>query len=147
MTLGPALILLATLEHVRGSRFEFLRTFGRVPVFFYVVHLGLIHLLAGLLALAMGGRSDQRADGRCKSTIDPGVETTTWSHSNAAVFCSNDPAREYGEIIGAEAQRLSAMIEDMLMFAQMQFQRWRQLPLRSPPSRWCEMRSRRTSRP
>lgn len=59
----------------------------------------------------------------------------------------NDPAREYGEIIGAEAQRLSAMIEDMLMFAQMQFQRWRQLPLRSPPSRWCEMRSRRTSRP
>jgi hypothetical protein len=29
-------------------------TFGRVPLFAYVVHLGLVHLLAGLFALVMG---------------------------------------------------------------------------------------------
>ena len=46
MTLGPALCILAALE--RGTP-RFLRpmlTFGRVPLFYYLVHLALIHLLA-----------------------------------------------------------------------------------------------------
>jgi uncharacterized membrane protein len=46
MTLGPALGILAALD--RGTP-RFLRpmlTFGRVPLFYYLVHLALIHLLA-----------------------------------------------------------------------------------------------------
>jgi len=57
MTLGPSLILLSLLERVQtGSRMERLLhpllIFGRVPLFFYVLHLYLIHLLSVALALA-----------------------------------------------------------------------------------------------
>jgi uncharacterized membrane protein len=53
-TLGPALMLLACLENVRGRLAGVLQVFGRVPLFFYVLHLALAHLAAGLLAMAMG---------------------------------------------------------------------------------------------
>ena len=51
MTLGPALFLLPYLEQVRGKlgRLAALAvTFGRVPLFFYVIHIPVIHLLAML---------------------------------------------------------------------------------------------------
>jgi uncharacterized membrane protein len=53
-TLGPALMLLGCLENVRGRLASVLQVFGRVPFFFYVLHLALAHLAAGLLAMAMG---------------------------------------------------------------------------------------------
>ncbi|MGO9127796.1 MAG: DUF1624 domain-containing protein [Terriglobales bacterium] len=47
MTLGPSLLLLAWLERSSlPSWTSVLVTFGRVPLFFYVLHLYLIHLLA-----------------------------------------------------------------------------------------------------
>ena len=54
--LGIALLLLAAFESERGwvQRLGFLQTFGRVPLFFYVLHLYLAHLSAGLLAWTMG---------------------------------------------------------------------------------------------
>ena len=55
MTLGPALMLLASFEHVRGSFACLLATFGRVPFFYYVVHIYLIHALAVTTAFAMTG--------------------------------------------------------------------------------------------
>jgi uncharacterized membrane protein len=51
MTLGPALLALAALDHVRPSSRNPLLVFGRVPLFYYVVHLYLIHLAAGLVFL------------------------------------------------------------------------------------------------
>jgi uncharacterized membrane protein len=53
-TLGPALLALAWFEHARGAAARFLVTIGRVPLFFYVIHIALAHLLAGLAALALG---------------------------------------------------------------------------------------------
>ena len=53
-TLGPALVVLACLENARGWLANVLQTFGRVPLFFYVLHLALAHLAAGLTAMAMG---------------------------------------------------------------------------------------------
>lgn len=53
-TLGPALVMLAVLERVRGAFASVFETFGRVPLFFYVLHIMLAHLVAGLLALSMG---------------------------------------------------------------------------------------------
>lgn len=50
MTLGPALMLVATLESVRGPVADWIATVGRVPFFYYVVHIFLLHALAVLFA-------------------------------------------------------------------------------------------------
>jgi len=55
MTLGPALMLLASFEHVRGRVADWLRIFGQVPFFFYVTHIYLIHALAVVTAFALTG--------------------------------------------------------------------------------------------
>ena len=44
VTIGIALIVLALLDNVSEKPFKFPITFGRVPFFFYVLHLYLIHL-------------------------------------------------------------------------------------------------------
>jgi len=54
MTLGPALVLLGAFERARGPLADALVTVGRVPFFFYVVHLYLIHLLALALGAVQG---------------------------------------------------------------------------------------------
>jgi uncharacterized membrane protein len=52
MTLGPVLILLALFERAHGRVADWITVFGRVPFFFYVLHLYLIHALAVALAWA-----------------------------------------------------------------------------------------------
>ena len=50
MTLGPAILALALLEHARLEPANPFIVFGRVPLFYFVLHLSLIHSLAALLA-------------------------------------------------------------------------------------------------
>jgi uncharacterized membrane protein len=54
MTLGPSLILLGLFDKTTAKRglSRILVVFGRVPLFYYVLHLYLIHILAILVALA-----------------------------------------------------------------------------------------------
>jgi len=52
LTLGGTLLLLANSEKWNGKVVDFICTFGRVPFFFYIIHIYLIHLIAiGLAAL------------------------------------------------------------------------------------------------
>ncbi len=46
MTLGPALLALAVFERARGRAAQVLVVFGRVPLFYYVLHILLLHTLA-----------------------------------------------------------------------------------------------------
>jgi uncharacterized membrane protein len=55
MTLGPALIALALLEKPLNKLESMIIRIGRVPLFFYILHLFLIHLLA-MLAVVVSGR-------------------------------------------------------------------------------------------
>jgi uncharacterized membrane protein len=55
MTLGPALIFLAFAEKPLRWFGKRIIHIGRVPLFFYILHLYLIHLLA-LIAVALSGR-------------------------------------------------------------------------------------------
>jgi uncharacterized membrane protein len=55
MTLGPGLILLAAFEQAQGRLAGWLITFGRVPFFYYVAHLFLIHALAVAFASVTTG--------------------------------------------------------------------------------------------
>ena len=46
MTLGPAIAALPVLERARGAIADALLTLGRVPLFFWLLHVPLIHLVA-----------------------------------------------------------------------------------------------------
>jgi len=46
MTLGPIIALLPLLEGARGTFVRWITVFGRVPFFFYMLHIPLIHVLA-----------------------------------------------------------------------------------------------------
>ena len=46
MTLGPTIALVPLLEGARGKVADAIELFGRVPFFFYLLHIPLIHLLA-----------------------------------------------------------------------------------------------------
>ncbi|HEX7286847.1 MAG TPA: heparan-alpha-glucosaminide N-acetyltransferase domain-containing protein [Candidatus Angelobacter sp.] len=54
MTLGPMLLLFPFMEN-SGRVFGALTTFGRVPFFYYVLHIPLIHLAAMVVSLARSG--------------------------------------------------------------------------------------------
>ncbi|UEG48539.1 heparan-alpha-glucosaminide N-acetyltransferase domain-containing protein [Ferruginibacter lapsinanis] len=54
MTLGPSLIFLANSEQLKGRIVNFFCTFGRVPFFFYVLHIYVIHVLALVAAQLTG---------------------------------------------------------------------------------------------
>jgi hypothetical protein len=55
MTLGPALMLLAAFERARGAVADWITTYGRVPLFYYVAHIFLLHALAVLYAWTVVG--------------------------------------------------------------------------------------------
>jgi uncharacterized membrane protein len=51
MTLGPAIAVMPLVEEAKGRWARWLETLGRVPFFFYLLHIPLIHLVALLISL------------------------------------------------------------------------------------------------
>lgn len=58
MTLGPAILALAFLDRVSVSIRNPFLVFGRVPLFYYIVHWYVLHLIALFMAWARYGRFD-----------------------------------------------------------------------------------------
>jgi uncharacterized membrane protein len=58
MTLGPTIALVPLLEDARGWLARVFAVFGRVPLFYYVLHIPLIHLAACVVSLVRAGRVD-----------------------------------------------------------------------------------------
>lgn len=54
MTLGATFLFLANAEKLKGKMVDFFSTFGRVPFFYYILHIYLIHLVALLFAELSG---------------------------------------------------------------------------------------------
>ena len=54
MTLGPAILFLYFFEQMESRFAKFFITFGRVPFFYYVIHIYLIHLLCLVVFFASG---------------------------------------------------------------------------------------------
>jgi len=58
MTLGPALMVLSLLDRGTPRWLQPILVFGRVPLFYYVLHLPLIHALSVIVAYLRHGRAD-----------------------------------------------------------------------------------------
>ena len=56
MTLGPTILLLPLFEYARGRIGEIVATFGRVPMFYYLLHIPTIHLAAVIVSVIREGR-------------------------------------------------------------------------------------------
>ena len=56
MTLGPAILAIPLLERTSGRLNKVLVVFGRVPFFFYLLHIPLIHLAAVVVSLIRTGQ-------------------------------------------------------------------------------------------
>ena len=54
MTLGPAMVFLSLAEGKLNAFTEKISIFGRVPMFYYLIHIFLIHLLAMAAVVASG---------------------------------------------------------------------------------------------
>lgn len=54
VTLGPTILLLSFAENWKGKIHGALVIIGRVPMFFYIIHIYIIHLFALLAAVALG---------------------------------------------------------------------------------------------
>lgn len=54
ITLGFMLLFLAYSENLKGRVVSFCTTFGRVPFFYYIIHLYIIHMLAAIFAKLSG---------------------------------------------------------------------------------------------
>lgn len=55
MTLGPVMFVLRAVDERTPSWLQPARTIGKVPLFYYVLHFALIHLIAVVVTLVQHG--------------------------------------------------------------------------------------------
>ena len=54
MTLGPAIFALGFMEKAKGALTDFFMVYGKVPLFYFILHIYLIHLLMVIAGVAQG---------------------------------------------------------------------------------------------
>jgi uncharacterized membrane protein len=116
MTLGPTIAFLPYAERMRGRVADFFSTFGRVPMFFYLLHIPLIHATALLVSLVREGRVDPWLFGNHPMAPPPVPDGYRWSLPLlylvfalviAALYW---PCRRYGELKARKKARILGYI-------------------------------------
>src|SRR5712691_2976547 len=79
MTLGPTNALIPVLDRARGRVAQSLTVFGRVPFFYYVLHIPLIHALALVVSKIRTGSVDPWLFTNHPMANPPPPEGYTWS--------------------------------------------------------------------
>jgi uncharacterized membrane protein len=79
MTLGPVIALLPLAERARGAAGEFLATFGRVPMFYYLLHIPVIHAAALLVSYVREGHVNPWLFANHPMMNPPAPPGYTWS--------------------------------------------------------------------
>lgn len=79
MTLGPTLAFIPVAERMRGRVGSILSTFGRVPMFFYLLHIPLIHASAVVVSLIRQGHVEPWLFGNHPMAPPPVPEGYRWS--------------------------------------------------------------------
>lgn len=79
MTLGPTIALIPLLERAKGAVVRWLTVFGRVPFFYYVLHIPLIHALAVVVSPIRAGAVNPWLFTNHPMGNPPAPEGYTWS--------------------------------------------------------------------
>ncbi len=79
MTLGPTIALVPLLDRARGRVAQWLTVFGRVPFFYYVLHIPLIHALALVVSRIRTGSVDAWLFTNHPMGNPPAPDGYTWS--------------------------------------------------------------------
>jgi uncharacterized membrane protein len=61
MTIGPGLLMLAWLEKIKAGWTNIVVVYGRVPMFYYMLHFLFLHILCTIVFFASGRTMDQAA--------------------------------------------------------------------------------------
>jgi uncharacterized membrane protein len=79
MTLGPTIALLPLVERARGRAAGMFVVFGRVPLFYYLLHIPAIHAAAMIVSLVREGRINPWLFANHPMANPPAPEGYTWS--------------------------------------------------------------------
>jgi len=79
MTLGPTIAAVPLLETARGALARWLTVFGRVPFFFYLLHIPLIHVLAIVVSMVRLGAVSPWLFANHPMGNPPAPDGYTWS--------------------------------------------------------------------
>jgi len=79
MTLGPMFLIMPMLERTHGLISNVLAVFGRVPLFFYLLHIPFIHAVAMLVSVVRGDGGISWLIGNHPVMIGPAPDGYRWS--------------------------------------------------------------------
>jgi len=116
MTIGPMFLIWALADRWSGRLPRAIETFGRVPMFYYLVHIPLIHLAACVVSVIREGHVDSWLF--TNHPLDPGQLPAgyTWSLPllylvfAVCVVCLYFPCRWYANLKAAKRSKLLSYV-------------------------------------
>jgi uncharacterized membrane protein len=79
MTLGPTILAMPLLDRARGKIGEIVALYGRVPMFYYLLHIPAIHLAAVLVSFIRSGKAEPWLFANHPMMVPPPPAGYTWS--------------------------------------------------------------------